>query len=358
MGRAASDRRGRLPRRSRARRRTPRTRCAPASRRSRGSRCSAGSHATIVAYAALGDDMFAVADRLEARGWTVDRQHRPDVDPSHGHRESRADRRALSRRSARVRSPRYAPSPKLAKAGTAPMYGMAASMPVRRLVASKGATDRQDDTTGSYRVKRIAFARIAQESNALSPVATTLADFEAAHYLAGDALLAAAANGPEVAGMFKRAELAGFMAAVRARKAEIEPVPILSAWASRAARSTSVLRRARGAARRRNCARAGPLDAHVPVPARRDGRERRVAIRNRGCSPRRARVLGGAPLVVSHDLHGNVTRARVEYADAIVAIPDEPAPRSRAHRAQGRRARDRHGARRAASRQWRGASCR
>ena len=41
-------------------------------------------------------------------------------------------------------------------------------------------------------MKRIAFARIAQETNALSPVATTLADFESAHYLEGDALLRAA----------------------------------------------------------------------------------------------------------------------------------------------------------------------
>ena len=35
-------------------------------------------------------------------------------------------------------------------------------------------------------------------------------------------------------------------------------------------------------------------------------------------------VLGGAPLVVSHDLHGNVTRARVEAADAIVAYQTNP----------------------------------
>jgi len=32
-------------------------------------------------------------------------------------------------------------------------------------------------------VKRIAFARIAQETNALSPVTTELPDFEASHYI-------------------------------------------------------------------------------------------------------------------------------------------------------------------------------
>src|SRR5262249_42945599 len=93
--------------------------------------------------------------------------------------------------------------------------------------------ERSQDDRGDLRaMKRIAFARIAQESNALSPVTTELADFEDAHYLEGDALLRAATEGPEVAGFFKRAELAGFVRAARARAADVEPVPILSAWAS------------------------------------------------------------------------------------------------------------------------------
>src|SRR5664279_5185868 len=60
---------------------------------------------------------------------------------------------------------------------------------------------------GDVQMKRIAFARIMQESNALSPVPTTLHDFESAHYLTGDALLKVATTGPELAGFFKRAEL-------------------------------------------------------------------------------------------------------------------------------------------------------
>ena len=36
--------------------------------------------------------------------------------------------------------------------------------------------------------KRFAYARIMQETNALSPVTTGLADFELSHYLVGDAL--------------------------------------------------------------------------------------------------------------------------------------------------------------------------
>jgi sphinganine-1-phosphate aldolase len=93
------------------------------------------SDSTIVSYAALGVDVYGLADRLEARGWTVDRQHRPasihlTVTANHADivddyirdvRESLAELRA---------------NPNLAKSGTAPMYGMAAKMPVRRLVAA------------------------------------------------------------------------------------------------------------------------------------------------------------------------------------------------------------------------------
>ena len=183
-------------------------------------------------------------------------------------------------------------------------------------------------------MKRIAFARIAQETNALSPVATTLADFEACHLVEGDALLAAASDGPEVAGMFRRAELAGFVRAARARRAEIEPVPILSAWAA----SGGPLERAcfdvlEGRLVERLRA-AGPLDAAYLCL--------HGAMGVRGLADPEARLvraareaIGGAPVVVSHDLHGNVTRARVEAADALVAYHTNP---HRDHARTGRRA--------------------
>jgi sphinganine-1-phosphate aldolase len=88
--------------------------------------------ATIVAY--TGADLFALADRLEARGWSVDRQHRPTsihltVTANHAAivDDYLADLRACVDE---VRA-----NPQLAKSGTAPMYGMAAKLPVRRLVA-------------------------------------------------------------------------------------------------------------------------------------------------------------------------------------------------------------------------------
>jgi len=172
-------------------------------------------------------------------------------------------------------------------------------------------------------VKRIAFARIMQETNALSPVATTLHDFEGSHYLEGDDLMRAVTEGPEVAGFFKRAELAGFIQAARARKAEIEPVPLLSAWASSGgplakdcfeeleARLIDRLRKA-GPVDGVYLALHGAMGAHgIPDP------ETRLVKSVRS-------VIGGAPLVVSHDLHGNVTQARVDACDALVAYQTNP----------------------------------
>ncbi|MGE5184313.1 MAG: pyridoxal phosphate-dependent decarboxylase family protein [Acidobacteriota bacterium] len=92
--------------------------------------------ATIVSYAAHGIDVFALADRLTARGWAVDRQHRPasihlTVTAAHAPVVDRylADLRACV---TEVRA-----APRLAREGTAAMYGMAARLPVRRLVASQ-----------------------------------------------------------------------------------------------------------------------------------------------------------------------------------------------------------------------------
>src|SRR5262249_36574310 len=91
-------------------------------------------HATIVSY--TGDTIYAVADRLEARGWSVDRQHRPPsihltVTANHAPivDEYLADLRAAL---VEVRA-----NPALVKEGKAPMYGMAARLPLGSLVASR-----------------------------------------------------------------------------------------------------------------------------------------------------------------------------------------------------------------------------
>jgi microcystin degradation protein MlrC len=180
-------------------------------------------------------------------------------------------------------------------------------------------------------MKKIAFARIAQESNALSPVDTTLHDFESAHYLAGDALLRAVTDGPEVKGFFKRAELAGFVRAVRGRA---EPVPVLSAWASSGGPLSQECFDTLETRLVDGLRAAGRLDGvylclHGAMGVRglRDPETRLIHAARR--------VVGQLPVVVSHDLHGNLTRARVEATDAIVGYQTNP---HRDHARTGRKA--------------------
>jgi microcystin degradation protein MlrC len=185
-------------------------------------------------------------------------------------------------------------------------------------------------------VKRVAFARIMQESNAFSPVPTELNDFTAAHFIEGDALLRAATTGPELEGFFKRAELAGFVRACQARKSEVEPVAILSAWASSGGPLSLDCFEALEEKLIAGLRKAGPLDAvylalHGAMGAHgvKDPDARLIeAVR---------RVVGGAPVVISHDLHGNMTRERVASADAIVAYQTNP---HRDHARTGQKAGD------------------
>jgi sphinganine-1-phosphate aldolase len=94
--------------------------------------------ATIVAWRtserATNLDTFAIADRLEARGWSVDRMHKPTA----VHLTCTANHLAivdayLDDLQAAVTEVRA--NPHLAKSGTAPMYGMASKMPMAGLVA-------------------------------------------------------------------------------------------------------------------------------------------------------------------------------------------------------------------------------
>ena len=104
--------------------------------KTRGLALVGAGDATIVAYTSNELDIYAVADRLELRGWTVDRQHRP----ASLHLTVTANHAAivdeyLADLAAAVDAVRR--DPQLAKSGTAPMYGMAGKLPVRFLVASK-----------------------------------------------------------------------------------------------------------------------------------------------------------------------------------------------------------------------------
>lgn len=91
--------------------------------------------ATIVCFAANEGaiDVYSVADRMEARGWTVDRQQRPasvhlTVTANH------APIVAPYIEDLRASVKEVVENPSLAKSGNAPMYGMMAKAPLRGFV--------------------------------------------------------------------------------------------------------------------------------------------------------------------------------------------------------------------------------
>lgn len=172
-------------------------------------------------------------------------------------------------------------------------------------------------------IKRIAFARIMQETNALSPVTTELVDFTMAQFLEGDALMHAAVHGPEVEGYFKRAELAGFMTAARERASEIEAVPLIGAWASSNGPLSASCFETLETRLIQLLREAGPLDGFYFAL---HGAMGAVGIRDpetRLINAARS-VIGDVPIVISHDLHGNITKERVDACTAIVAYQTNP----------------------------------
>ena len=180
---------------------------------------------------------------------------------------------------------------------------------------------------------RLAFGRISQETNSLSPVLSTLDDFERAHWLEGPDLLSAC--GPrqhEVPGFARDLELSGFAQAVRAWRDQVELVPLLSAWAipgGPLSRETfeELCHRLRA-----SVAAAGPLDGIFF--------SMHGALGAQGSDDPEADFLeilhaAGAPVVVSLDLHAHITPRLMALATAVVAYRTNP---HRDHARVGRRA--------------------
>jgi microcystin degradation protein MlrC len=181
---------------------------------------------------------------------------------------------------------------------------------------------------------RIAYGRVAQETNALSPVHTTLADFRAMHYVEGDALARAVGRrGEEAAGFLKKAEIRGFVD--RARSLGVrELVPTLSAWAvpsgplDRAcfdALTSELCRRLRGAGKLDGLFLA--LHGSMGVVGRDDPESDLLeAVRE---------VVGAIPIVCTLDLHANLSPRRVALTSSLVGYHTNP---HRDHAKSGARA--------------------
>ncbi len=175
---------------------------------------------------------------------------------------------------------------------------------------------------------RIAYGRIAQETNALSPVPTTMEDFRRAVFMEGDELARAVSkDGDEAPGFVKNAELSGFLRAAKAANkrhdAVVEAVPTLSAWAipgGPLARSAfdELLGRLLDKLRA-----AGPIDGvflslhgALGVEGLRDPESVILeAVRE---------ATGHKTMTATHDFHGNLTERRVRAAEAIVGYRTNP----------------------------------
>lgn len=181
---------------------------------------------------------------------------------------------------------------------------------------------------------RIAYGRIAQETNALSPVLTELSDFASTHLFRGEELAARVAPGGEEApGFLRRAELAGFLDAVRA-DGNVEAIPTLSAWAVPSGPLSIACFEALVSELEERLRAAMPLDGvflslhgAMGLLGRNDPETTLL---------RRVRaVVGDVPIAATLDLHANLTAARIATGALFVAYRTNP---HRDHVATARRA--------------------
>ncbi|TNF30523.1 MAG: M81 family peptidase [Deltaproteobacteria bacterium] len=173
---------------------------------------------------------------------------------------------------------------------------------------------------------RIAYARVAQETNAFSPVHTELADFHRTHWLEADALHRATDRfGYEARGFIRNAELSGFRRAVRQHGAgRVEAIPLFSAWAIPGG---PLSRACFDALRDRLVAdlrAAGPLDGVMLSLHGAMGAEDTVDPDGDLLRAVREAVGPDVKIAVSLDLHAQITEQTEAYADVISAYRTNP----------------------------------
>ncbi|GIE99931.1 microcystinase C [Paractinoplanes rishiriensis] len=161
---------------------------------------------------------------------------------------------------------------------------------------------------------RIAVASIIQETNTFSPQPSTLDDFVAQGYWRGvEAADRSAGTNTEIAGAIAHVHRSGH-----------QPVPIVRAWAMSGgvltARAFAVLR----GQLFDGLIGAGPLDAlvlclHGALVA--EGEPAADAVL---AETARAALRPGTPVIVTHDLHANLTGRIVAAADALVGFHTYP----------------------------------
>jgi microcystin degradation protein MlrC len=181
---------------------------------------------------------------------------------------------------------------------------------------------------------RIAFGRISQETNSLSPVDSSVADFKRTHWFEGPDLLVACGRWqPEVPGFARNLELSGVVRALRS--AGVEPVPLLSAWAVPGGPLSDACFEELRDTMVQHLQDAGPLDAVVLSLHGAMGARDLDFPESQLLEAVRAQIGPDMPLVVTLDLHGQLDRRLVEACGVIVGYRTNP---HRDHAAVGRRA--------------------
>ncbi|UJR85039.1 M81 family metallopeptidase [Sandaracinus amylolyticus] len=175
---------------------------------------------------------------------------------------------------------------------------------------------------------RIAIARIAQETNALSPLRTTIDDFRAQHFLEGEDLLArCGVLGNEAPGFLPWAELSGAVRAMR-KAGDVEPVPLFSAWAVPGGPLTKACFEELAGRLDDGLRRAGDVDGVVLVLHGAMGVDGVDAPDAR--LTQLAKDASGGRVAVTLDLHANLSRTMAEASEIIVPYATNP------HRDHGR----------------------
>ena len=182
---------------------------------------------------------------------------------------------------------------------------------------------------------RLAYARIAQETNALSPLRTELEDFQRVHYLEGAALGEVCVKGKtEAEGFLKNAELSGFVQGCQGGKVPVELVPLMSAWAVPSGRLSTACMDTLSGRLAELLKRAGALDGVYLCLHGAMRSEESTDPDGELIAMTREIVGEGVPIVVSLDLHAVMTPLKVSSADALCAYKTNP---HRDHKSVGKR---------------------
>src|SRR5215217_7967790 len=161
---------------------------------------------------------------------------------------------------------------------------------------------------------RVAIAELKQETNTFVPRPTTLADFDAWHHWFGaDVISGSRDTNTEIAGFLDVLESAG-----------IEPVPILATFAMSGGKVVFTTFQALLDELIAGPREQGPFDGvllalHGAMVSDGDDDPDGAII-----TAVRAAIGSNTPLVVTMDLHANVTRRSVEHADTIVGFRTSP----------------------------------